>query len=81
MVDGDQQVTPTEAAHVGLTGEHRGVSQKVSDTSAISLCSWHHTRGTEAIHRIGAETFFASRGSTRDAVIARFQELYAGRNE
>lgn len=44
-----EQVTPTEAAHVGL----RGLMQKCSDRETIPLCAEHHRTGAQSHHRAG----------------------------
>ncbi len=67
----------SEAAHIGLSSDRRGASQKFSDTTAIPLCSGCHTEDRESIHGIGVLAFFAKHGGDRDGVIAMFRKLYA----
>ena len=66
----------SEAAHIGLSTETRGMSQKVSDTSAIPLCAGCHQHSNDAIHKGNPDAFFAARGSDRDSVIDLFNGLW-----
>lgn len=80
LAEGLQVMAPrgeSEAAHIGLSTERRGVSQKVSDTSAIALCSWCHQYGDGSIHKGNPDAFFEARGATRDTVIRLFRAIYA----
>ena len=43
-----------ECAHTGRDG---GMAQKASDFSSIPLCSWCHTLGPYAYHRVGRAAF------------------------
>lgn len=71
------QKTPTEAAHIGRSGDRRGLSQKYDDTSAIPLCAGCHTEDRDAIHQIGPVAFFAAMGTDRDSVIDLIRKMYA----
>lgn len=75
-----RQKSPTEAAHVGLSGKPRGMSQKCSDEEAIPLCGEeHHREGPQSIHKIGPSAFFELHQADRDEVIRGFQEAWSAR--
>ncbi len=73
--DGTQR-TPTEAAHIGLTTSRRGLSRKFPDRETAPICQTHHRTGTDSIHRLGADKFFARNGLDRDAVIRELTKLW-----
>lgn len=74
-----RQKSPTEAAHIGLSTDRRGLSQKYPDQTAIPLCAEHHTEGAECVHK-GVEKFFERLGTDRDSVIRTFQGLWRTHN-
>src|ERR1039458_2115611 len=47
--------TDIEAAHTNALGA-RGIGQKTSDFSAISLCSAHHRENLDSYHRLGEKS-------------------------
>lgn len=69
----------TEAAHIGSSTTHRGLSQKVPDIESIPLCAMCHREGQFSIHKIGPRRFFALHLADRDEVIQMFQKMYAER--
>ncbi len=74
FVNGDvsQQVSPTEAAHVGL----RGLGQKCSDREALPLCAQeHHRTGPESAHVLG-KRFWIIHNLDRGALISEANALY-----
>lgn len=73
------QKRTTEAAHIGLSTTHRGLSQKVPDIESIPLCATCHREGQFSIHKIGPRRFFALHLADRDEVIQMFQKMYAER--
>ncbi len=71
----------SEAAHIGLSTDRRGLSQKHGDDTAIPLCPDCHQHGKEAIHKGNPEAFFAARGADRDTVVRLFQRLWEANRE
>ncbi len=74
FVNGDAsgQVSPTEAAHVGV----RGLSQKCSDREALPLCAQeHHRTGPESAHVLG-KRFWIIHNLDRVALIAELNAMY-----
>lgn len=68
-----------EAHHAGV----RGLMQKASDRTAVSLCSWHHRLGPESVHVLG-KRFWAHHGLDRDKIIDELNARFArgaGRRE
>lgn len=72
-----RQTERSEAAHIGLSTDRRGASQKYSDDTAIPLCAVCHTGASDSIHKTSVEEFLEMHGSDRDTVIGMFQRLYA----
>jgi len=64
-----QQLTPTEAAHVGL----RGLRQKCSDRETLPLCAEHHRTGPDSHHVLG-KRFWEHHGIDRDIWVAAYAE-------
>lgn len=66
----------SEAAHIGRSGDARGMSQKYGDDTAIPLCANCHKHGPLSIHKIGPVAFFGVRETSRDVVINIFRQFY-----
>lgn len=71
----------SEASHIGLSTDRRGLGQKFGDDTVIPLCPDCHQHGKEAIHKGNPEAFFTARGADRDEVVRLFQRLWAQNRE
>lgn len=62
---GYEQLSPTEAAHVGV----RGLRQKCSDRETLPMCGELHHRLGKASHHVLGKLFFIFWGIDRDELI------------
>ena len=67
----EQQLTLTEAAHVG----NRGLSQKCHDRETVPLCAFHHRTGPHAAHVLGKK-FWTLHGLDPEELIRQFQARF-----